>query len=471
MGSPESNSIHPIMPPRSLAERLKAEANGHAAIEITTASFMAERFAPDLPAAAEDAKLAAAAALPQGLAGGDGFAERSPGASRTLLMALIVVAVIPTIAFAVLYWQGAISVPGLSFMAGERDSRQPGPELQQASVASSATPETVLPKRDIELPATALTVAGAIAATAGEATPFPIALDGADALPDRSIVTIRGLPEGTSFSAGRPFGETEWSLRPDEIGDLSLVLPLTASGQRALNVELVAADGRTLASAGTKIEIAADPKAALILRPEDTARIDELIAHGRKMVEVGYVAGARSYFKRAAEAGSADAALALGATYDPSFIEQIGAQGIKPDVTQARAWYERARALGDKDAGEQLAALDRVAALPVAAPPANGKAPAGVVVASVAQPSEAAPDTPDRATTDGASAEWVEISGTVNVRAAPTPQAETIKIAERGARYQATARQGGWVQVTDPKTAEVGWVYARYVATAEAPGE
>jgi hypothetical protein len=371
----------------------------------------------------------------------------------------------------VLYWRGAISAPGLSFMAGERGSRQPGLEMQQASVASSATPETVLPKRDIELPATALTVAGAIAAKAGEATPFPIALDGADALPDRSIIAVRGLPEGTSFSAGRPFGETEWSLRPDELGDLSLVLPLTASGQRALSVELVAADGRTIASAGTKIEIAADPRAALILRPEDTARIDELIAHGRKMVDVGYVAGARSYFKRAAEAGSSDAAFALGTTYDPSFIEQIGAQGIKPDAAQARAWYERARALGDKDAGEQLAVLDRVAALPVVAPPANSKTPAGVVVASVARPSQAAPSAPEPAPADAAGTEWVEISGTVNVRVAPTPQAETIKVAERGARYQATARQGGWVQVTDPKTAEVGWVYARYVATAEAPSE
>jgi hypothetical protein len=38
-----------------------------------------------------------------------------------------------------------------------------------------------------------------------------------------------------------------------------------------------------------------------------------------------------------------------------------------------------------------------------------------------------------------------------------------------GKRYQATARQGSWVQVTDPATSESGWVYARYVAAAEAP--
>ena len=43
------------------------------------------------------------------------------------------------------------------------------------------------------------------------------------------------------------------------------------------------------------------------------------------------------------------------------------------------------------------------------------------------------------------------------------------QVAEPGKRYQATARQGSWVQVTDPTTSETGWVYARYVAAADAP--
>ena len=58
MGQPESALSDLIMPPRSLAERLRAEVNGHASIEGTTASFMAERFAPDIAAlAANDADL------------------------------------------------------------------------------------------------------------------------------------------------------------------------------------------------------------------------------------------------------------------------------------------------------------------------------------------------------------------------------------------------------------------------------
>jgi TPR repeat protein len=239
-----------------------------------------------------------------------------------------------------------------------------------------------------------------------------------------------------------------------------------------------------MASAGTRVDIAPDPKAALVLRPDDTARIDELIAHGRKMVDVGYFPGARAYFQRAAEAGSADAALSVGKSYDPAFIEEIGAQGIKPDVRQARIWYERAKALGNKDADEQLKELaktEATAATSTANPPKPAEATAAPVV-ETPEPADAtaapavdapkpvvAPVAPDPSRTGAIAPEWVEISSPVNVRSAPTPQSETIKVAEPGKRYQATARQGSWVQVTDPTTSETGWVYARYVAAADAP--
>ena len=112
-------------------------------------------------------------------------------------------------------------------------------------------------------------------------------------------------------------------------------------------------------------------KTALITRPDESERIADLIAHGQKMIDVGYLPGARGYFQRAAEAGSADAAYALGTTYDPSFISDSGAQGIKGDLAQARAWYERARELGSQAAQEKLEELKdapSVAAEPVPAP-------------------------------------------------------------------------------------------------------
>ena len=56
-----------------------------------------------------------------------------------------------------------------------------------------------------------------------------------------------------------------------------------------------------------------------------------------------------------------------------------------------------------------------------------------------------------------------------NLRTAPSSTADTIKVAEKGAKMRVTGRKGNWVQVTDPATSEVGWVYSRFIETAEAP--
>ena len=493
MGKPEFSSSEHFLPPKTLAERLKAHANGQA--EIEAASFMAERFAPDLQTQAASEPELDASPEPAEETRSGRLADPPPlGPSRSsgwIMLIFALVALVPVIAFAALYSRGAFSVTALTAVVGDDNagpSAQPAeetkpssaeeqraerPQVQRAAVAEMPAPETILPKRAIELPSVALSVPDAIAAEAGKDAAFAITLDSDDSLPPRSIITIRGLPEGTSFSAGRPFGDTEWSLRPDEIDDLRVTLPAGASGQRALSVAVVAADGSVITSGATRLDIAADPKMALISRPGDAARIAELIEHGRKMVEVGYFPGARAYFQRAAEAGSAEAAFSVGATYDPSFIEEIEAQGIKPDTKQARIWYERAKALGHKDADAQIRALAKAEALaatpaaetPKQAPPAEpAPAPAAITPKPVI-----APVAPEATRTGDAGLEWVEISSPVNVRSAPTPQSETIKIAVPGKRYQATGRQGSWVQVTDPATSEVGWVYARYVAASEAP--
>jgi hypothetical protein len=91
---------------------------------------------------------------------------------------------------------------------------------------------------------------------------------------------------------------------------------------------------------------------------------------------------------------------------------------------------------------------------------------------TTARTSDTSPESaaaPKQPVSPAGAAEWVVISGAVNVRASPTPEAETLKIAQVGTRYRATGRKGRWVQVTDPKTAEVGWVYSRFITAASAP--
>jgi hypothetical protein len=91
------------------------------------------------------------------------------------------------------------------------------------------------------------------------ATGFPLAIDAADPLPPRSLVAVSGLPHGASFSEGRPYGISGWSLRPDEIGDLQLRLTENPRSASILHIELLTADGALLAQSRTRLTITSAP--------------------------------------------------------------------------------------------------------------------------------------------------------------------------------------------------------------------
>ncbi|HYZ41094.1 MAG TPA: hypothetical protein VE687_10790 [Stellaceae bacterium] len=83
-----------------------------------------------------------------------------------------------------------------------------------------------------------------------------------------------------------------------------------------------------------------------------------LVTRGDGFLSAGDVASARLFYERAADAGSAAAALRLGATFDPGFLSRTGIRGISGDAAQAASWYHRARDLGDPVA-DRLQRLDR----------------------------------------------------------------------------------------------------------------
>ena len=83
-----------------------------------------------------------------------------------------------------------------------------------------------------------------------------------------------------------------------------------------------------------------------------------LLKRGKDAFSTGDLAAARLLLRRAAEAGSAEAALALGATFDPLIIRRLGAIGAAPDAAQARQWYQKAVALGSPTASQPLAQLE-----------------------------------------------------------------------------------------------------------------
>jgi hypothetical protein len=97
-----------------------------------------------------------------------------------------------------------------------------------------------------------------------------------------------------------------------------------------------------------------DEHAALRL---DDAEIAILIERGKDFLKNGDFASARLLLRRAADGGSADAAMALATTFDPVVLARLGAIGATPDIAKAREWYQRAVDLGSTTASQQLAKL------------------------------------------------------------------------------------------------------------------
>jgi hypothetical protein len=87
----------------------------------------------------------------------------------------------------------------------------------------------------------------------------------------------------------------------------------------------------------------------------DEEEIAALIKRGQNFVRNHDFSSARLLLKRAAEAGSAAAALSLGETFDPLVLQQFHEIGVQPDLAQARDWYERAARLGSDAASQRLA--------------------------------------------------------------------------------------------------------------------
>jgi len=93
------------------------------------------------------------------------------------------------------------------------------------------------------------------------------------------------------------------------------------------------------------------------LRELDPEEIKHLLQQGQQYIAAGDIASARQVFLRAAEAGNAAAALAMGATFDPNALAKLGAAGIGADVGKAREWYQKAKTYGSADAARRLETL------------------------------------------------------------------------------------------------------------------
>jgi hypothetical protein len=102
---------------------------------------------------------------------------------------------------------------------------------------------------------------------------------------------------------------------------------------------------------------AESPPSSKAVRALDPEELKVLTRQGEQFASAGDLVTARFLFQRAAEAGDATAAMALGATYDPDVLAKLGVIGMGADVEKARSWYQKAESQGSAQATRRLQAL------------------------------------------------------------------------------------------------------------------
>src|SRR5271169_1769485 len=74
-------------------------------------------------------------------------------------------------------------------------------------------------------------------------------------------------------------------------------------------------------------------------------QITELLDRGDSFLHAGDVASARLFYERAADAGDWQAAIRMGATFDPAFLGRVGVRTVG-DPIKAQSWFRHALDLG-----------------------------------------------------------------------------------------------------------------------------
>ena len=225
----------------------------------------------------------------------------------------------------------------------------------------------------------------------GEDFPLGLSVLGAS---DDAVLVINGLPRGSTLSPGRPLGTNGWHLSAADLDNAILHPPRGFVGTVDLAVELRLADHTTADLQFIHVEWArtpsaepsdsnasapaigtvTTPRAAEGVGPEtgavktyepnihvspgfDAAAIAALVKRGEELAARGDLAGARVLLRRAVEAHHAQAALALGATYDPKVLQKLGVRGVAADIAIARTWYEKAKEFGSPEGQVRLELL------------------------------------------------------------------------------------------------------------------
>ena len=433
--------------------------------EDASLAEIAQRFAPGAQAAA-----AAQASSPSPASGHAslntplGAFKALPQALQGLILALVLIALLPSLTLTALVWIGPAGLPGFAQSDGGAPVKTVPVKTLPVKTASladlplgagdqpPAAPVETAAAETADAGQASLAAPSMLEAEAGQEAPLAIALASVEPLPIRSVVAVSGLPPGATLSAGRPYTDAEWNLRPEELGGLRLILPDNAQGEARLEIALIATDGARLAEAETALKVIAAPASP------GTGAIPEA-ANGAAAPHAPSPASlAPAYDPFTAPAIADLAALApqgqASETPAPGGLapEGLAPEGQAPEAaqTQATAAVAEDAEAGDASEPTSVPASAPLASGSLASEPGTGPATGPFANAS---PADAAPS--------------VALSEFVNLREGPTSSSRVIAVIAKGAKVTPTARKRSWLKVTDAATGKTGWIYGRYASAAD----
>ena len=174
------------------------------------------------------------------------------------------------------------------------------------------------------------------------------------------------LEDGRRLTAGTSLGCTPWNTPGRELGAVLAYAPVGYVGAMHAGISLHAANNAMVDPRVIRLEWAPKVEQPMSLswvvvvppvQPLEQSEIDRLIKRGHQLLQSGDIVPAGLMLRRAALAGSAQAALALGGTYDPEVLREIGALGFASNPALAREWYQKALELGASEAPQRLERL------------------------------------------------------------------------------------------------------------------
>ena len=178
-----------------------------------------------------------------------------------------------------------------------------------------------------------------------------------------ALVFVSGLAAGTVLSTGHAWGETGWIIQAADIDKAVLRPPRGFTGMMQYTLTLRLADGRSADRQTLRLQWDQTASGGAPGRETSAPRqlaaeeIATLLKRGEELFKTGDLAGARLLLQRAAEAHDPVGALALATTYDPNVLDELGVRGVAGDAAMARAWYEKAREYGSREAPRRLELL------------------------------------------------------------------------------------------------------------------